>query len=205
MKTVSISEYAPEITLKGTIQARRESDLAFRTGGRIVERLVDFGDCVAVGAIVVYLDPTEQQTDIQAAAGAIAAANASQNQAQAKYDRQRRFSMPASLLGKPGDRALVAARAAEQRQRADQNVDRRSYCRSVSRNSEPGATVRPGSGCASFGDLDRSTCLGIPKTVSGSGRIDRQTNKKRLSESAARPKHLVLYALLTQPRPKEIL
>src|SRR6187401_2150906 len=44
---VQLTETAKRMTLTGEIRAQVESDLAFRVGGRITERLVDVGDHVS--------------------------------------------------------------------------------------------------------------------------------------------------------------
>lgn len=46
----------------GTIQARYQTILGFRVGGRMVRRLVDVGDRVEQGELLAELDPTDQQT-----------------------------------------------------------------------------------------------------------------------------------------------
>ncbi len=50
----------------GEIRARHEITLGFRTGGKIVERLVDAGTPVKAGQVLAHLDPGD--TDLQASA-----------------------------------------------------------------------------------------------------------------------------------------
>src|SRR5450432_81273 len=63
---VKLTEAVRTITLTGEIRARVESDLAFRVGGQITERLVDVGDHVSSGQILAKLDPRAQQTTVEA-------------------------------------------------------------------------------------------------------------------------------------------
>src|SRR6476660_6155066 len=63
---VQLTETAKRMTLTGEIRAQVESDLAFRVGGRITERLVDVGDHVSSGQILARLDRDEQQTTVAA-------------------------------------------------------------------------------------------------------------------------------------------
>ncbi|MCB1655221.1 MAG: efflux RND transporter periplasmic adaptor subunit, partial [Pseudomonadales bacterium] len=47
VQQVSTREFAPPIQLSGDIQARVETQLSFRVGGKIIERKVDVGQTVA--------------------------------------------------------------------------------------------------------------------------------------------------------------
>lgn len=61
--------------LTGTVAARVESTLAFREGGRIVERRVDNGTQVRAGALIARIDPADLGENLAAArAQALAAA-----------------------------------------------------------------------------------------------------------------------------------
>jgi Membrane-fusion protein len=44
--TAKVVDFAPRVTLTGTIQAQVQNDLSFRLSGRIIERNVDIGDHV---------------------------------------------------------------------------------------------------------------------------------------------------------------
>src|SRR4029434_1271284 len=61
VQRVELTEAAQTMTLTGEIRAQVESDLGFRTDGRITERLVGVGDHVSSGQILAKLDPTEEQ------------------------------------------------------------------------------------------------------------------------------------------------
>jgi len=66
-----------------------QSDLGFRVGGRVVERLVNVGDHVAKGQLLARLDPAQQQADLQAAQANLSAAEAQARQAASTLQRQK--------------------------------------------------------------------------------------------------------------------
>ena len=49
----------------GVIKARHESDLAFRVGGKIIERRIELGDKVEVGQTLAKLDPTDYELAVK--------------------------------------------------------------------------------------------------------------------------------------------
>jgi membrane fusion protein, multidrug efflux system len=64
VRTVVVEESTAgeTITLSGTVESQVEVDLAFRIGGRLVERLVGVGDTVAPGQVIARLDPADERT-----------------------------------------------------------------------------------------------------------------------------------------------
>jgi RND family efflux transporter MFP subunit len=86
--TVGPADGAETVSLSGLVEARTEADLAFRIGGRIVERLVDVGDKVVAGQLVARLDPEDEENALRSARAALAAAQAQLAEAEANYDRQ---------------------------------------------------------------------------------------------------------------------
>lgn len=75
----------------GTIQARYESTLGFRVGGRIARRWVDVGATVKPGDVLASLDPTDQQNQLRAAEGDLARVQAQWINAQANARRQQQL------------------------------------------------------------------------------------------------------------------
>lgn len=75
----------------GTIQARYESTLGFRVGGRIARRAVDVGSTVKPGDVLASLDPTDQQNQVRAAEGDLARVEAQWINAQANARRQQQL------------------------------------------------------------------------------------------------------------------
>lgn len=75
----------------GSIQARFESTLGFRVGGRIARRWVDVGAEVKPGDTLATLDPTDQQNQLRAAEGDLAKVQAQWINAQANARRQQQL------------------------------------------------------------------------------------------------------------------
>src|ERR671911_79546 len=85
---VQTSQFDRTSALTGEIQSRRESNLGFRVGGKVTERLVDIGDKVAEGDLLARLDSQDQQNALKSAQSEVAAAQASIEQSQAEEERQ---------------------------------------------------------------------------------------------------------------------
>lgn len=75
--------------LTGVVSARVTANMAFRTAGRVTERLAEVGQHVSRGDILARLDPTEQQADIAAAQANLDAAAAQLDQAATNFARQK--------------------------------------------------------------------------------------------------------------------
>jgi RND family efflux transporter MFP subunit len=73
----------------GNIEARFQSTLGFRVGGRIAQRHVDVGSEVQKGQLLATLDPTDQQNNVRAAQGDLARIEAQWINAQANARRQQ--------------------------------------------------------------------------------------------------------------------
>ena len=58
----------------GVVRPRYETDLGFRVAGKIVTRIVNIGDRVAVGDVVARLDPEDLRLQLQSADAELAAA-----------------------------------------------------------------------------------------------------------------------------------
>src|ERR1700675_3999089 len=76
------------IVLTGQIQAEKEVALAFRIGGRIVERSVDTGDRVTPDQVVAKLDPQNELNSLRSQRAALSAAQARLEQGSNHFDRQ---------------------------------------------------------------------------------------------------------------------
>lgn len=75
-------------TLTGTIRAEDEVSLAFRTGGRMIERLVNVGDAVEGGQPIARLQPETQRNAVQAARAELTAAMGLLTTTRTDYERQ---------------------------------------------------------------------------------------------------------------------
>lgn len=91
VRTLAVRESALDQTaaLTGAIQARHESNLGFRVGGKLVERLVDVGQTVTDGALLARLDDQDQQNAVRSAESDVAAAQAFVEQSRTQEERQR--------------------------------------------------------------------------------------------------------------------
>ncbi|WP_345532466.1 efflux RND transporter periplasmic adaptor subunit [Viridibacterium curvum] len=71
----------------GEVRARQEGDLAFRIGGKIVERRISAGQSVRKGQVLARLDAQDVGLSAQAAASAVKAAEADAALARAELER----------------------------------------------------------------------------------------------------------------------
>ena len=71
----------------GEVKPRYESDLAFRIGGKIIERFVDAGARVRKGQVLARLDPADVGLQAEAARAQVAAAQNEYDFAKAEYGR----------------------------------------------------------------------------------------------------------------------
>jgi RND family efflux transporter MFP subunit len=85
---VSVQQQATVGRFAGTIEARYETTVGFRTNGRIASRTVNVGDKVAKGTLLATLDPSDQENQLRASEGQMASANAQWLEAQADASRQ---------------------------------------------------------------------------------------------------------------------
>jgi RND family efflux transporter MFP subunit len=110
------SEFSSRFT--GVIRARTESNLGFRVGGKISERLVNAGDVVKLGQPLMKLDPTDYQLALQAA-------RAVQKQTELELERVRILVEKRAESRDTLERALAAATASAAQ--ADQLANQASY------------------------------------------------------------------------------
>ena len=75
-------------SLSGTVSARVQQDLSFRTGGRIADLIVDVGAHVAKDQVLAHLDPQELKANADLAAASVTSAEAQVTEAQSSFDRQ---------------------------------------------------------------------------------------------------------------------
>ncbi|NUB13427.1 efflux RND transporter periplasmic adaptor subunit [Azospirillum brasilense] len=86
---VQVSQFDRTAALTGEIQARHESNLGFRVGGKVVERLVDVGQAVTSGQLLARLDNQDQTNAVRSAESDVAAARAAVEQSRTQEERQR--------------------------------------------------------------------------------------------------------------------
>ena len=110
---VELTEAAKTMTLTGEIRAQVESDLGFRTDGRITERLVGVGDHVSSGQILAKLDPQEQQATVDAAESDVRAEEAKLRNETSNLDRQKLLLSRKTAPQSEYDRAEESFRTAQ--------------------------------------------------------------------------------------------
>lgn len=92
VQTVAVAPAAAGIArYTGVIRARTESNLGFRVGGKIYERLVDPGDHVRLGQPLMRLDRTDFTLALNAARASVEAARAQMIKAKADDERSRKL------------------------------------------------------------------------------------------------------------------
>jgi RND family efflux transporter MFP subunit len=92
VQTVAVAKVAGGVArFTGVVRARTESNLGFRVGGKIFERLVDPGDRVRLGQPLMRLDRTDFSLALNAAQASVAAARAQMIKAKADDERSRKL------------------------------------------------------------------------------------------------------------------
>lgn len=110
------SDAASEVRrFTATVHARVETDLGFRIGGKVVERLVDVGDTVRTGQALVRLDAADYQLAVNAAADQVRAATVDAEQAASDEARFRRLAADGSVSTADHERQKARADAAAAR------------------------------------------------------------------------------------------
>lgn len=113
--TVTQASSAQIRTFNSVVRARVETDLGFRTGGKVVERLVDVGDVVKAGQVLARLDPTDLRLAVSAAADQVQAASVDAQQAASDEARLRRLLADGSVGAADHERQKARADAAAAR------------------------------------------------------------------------------------------
>jgi RND family efflux transporter MFP subunit len=170
---------AAERSFTGVIAARVESNLGFRVSGKIIERLVDTGQTVKVGQLLMKLDSADLKLTIDAENNAINAARATTIQAradEARYKKlvgqgwisQQRYEQAKSALDN-AEAQLAAAQANAQlaRNAEDYSVLVADSDGTVMETlSEPGQVVSAGQTVVRLAHAGpREAAVNLPETV----------------------------------------
>ncbi|MCB4821106.1 efflux RND transporter periplasmic adaptor subunit [Roseicella aerolata] len=108
----------------GVVRARREADIAFRTGGRITARLVEVGQYVTTGQPLAGIDETDLTLALRAAEADLSAAEAQSRQAAAEARRSRALRAAGHVsIAYDDQRVAAASSAAERVAAARANLD----------------------------------------------------------------------------------
>lgn len=131
--SIVVSESGPSrVGHAGTIEPRFTTDLAFRVGGRIVERSAEVGMRVAPDQTLATLDPLSLDLAVRSAEGDLVTAGAQADNARATAERQRALlarSAAASSEVESAEEALQTAEAGLARARSalDKAREQRRY------------------------------------------------------------------------------
>ncbi len=120
VKPVFVTPVAPAASTQtraftAVVRARVETELGFRTGGKVVERLVEVGDVVKAGQPLARLDSADYQLAVSAAADQVQAAAVDAQQAASDEARLRRLLTDGSVGAADHERQKARADAAAAR------------------------------------------------------------------------------------------
>ncbi|HWI11949.1 MAG TPA: efflux RND transporter periplasmic adaptor subunit [Burkholderiaceae bacterium] len=113
--TVTGAESSQTRSFTAVVRARVETDLGFRAGGKVVDRLVEVGDAVKAGQALARLDPADYQLAVRAAADQVQAASVDAQQAASDEARLRRLLADGSVGSADHERQKARADAAAAR------------------------------------------------------------------------------------------
>jgi RND family efflux transporter MFP subunit len=130
--TVTETASAKIRTFTSVVRARVESDVAFRTGGKVTERLVELGQSVKAGQVLARLDPADYQLAVKAASDQVQAATVDAQQAASDEARFRRLLADGSVGAADHERQkarsdAAAARLDQARRQLDLARNREGY------------------------------------------------------------------------------
>lgn len=173
-----------EKTFVGVVRARREIDLAFRVGGKVVQRRVEVGDRVAPGDLIARIDPEDLKLEVESARAELAAATANLAQTSADDGRYRSLTAKGVASNAELDRKSLAKEEAvgrlERAKRALELAENRlSYADLISDTAgvvvstfaEPGQVVSAGQTIVRVARLDEKEALvALPETALSAAR-----------------------------------
>jgi len=132
-RPVQVARVGPAATAEhgftGIVMARVQSDLGFRVAGKVTQRLVDAGERVRAGQILMRIDPTDYTHATSAQLAAVEAARARARQTEAEERRNRALVASGWVSASKYDqakadadsaRALLSAAEAQERVSRDQ-------------------------------------------------------------------------------------
>lgn len=112
---VAFQDEARRLSYAGTVAPRRETTVAFRVGGKIVDRPIEVGSRVEPGGVLARLDPEDLHLSAQAARAQLAGAEADVAQTRANLERYQRLNGSEVFTRAIYDQRLAASTMAEAR------------------------------------------------------------------------------------------
>jgi RND family efflux transporter MFP subunit len=101
-----------ERSFTGIVAARVQSDLGFRVPGKVLERLVDAGQSVKHGQVLMRIDPTDLRLAVRAHEEAVAAAQARARQTSEDEVRYRDLVAAGAVSASAYDKVKAASESA---------------------------------------------------------------------------------------------
>jgi RND family efflux transporter MFP subunit len=136
------------------VKPRREADIGFRVGGRIVAREVDVGARVVAGEVIARLDDADIALGVRAAEAELASAAANAAMAAAEAGRSRALAAGGWASASADDQRQAASRTAAQR------VEAARANLALARNRLENTVLRaPGAGVVTAVLADRGTVV----------------------------------------------
>lgn len=163
----------------GVVSARVQSDLGFRVPGKVIERLVDAGQSVRRGQLLLRMDPTDLTLATAVQAGAVASARAKALQTAADEKRYRDLVAAGAVSASAYDQVKAAAdaaravlNAAQAQSRVTSNEAGYSVLRAdadgivVETLAEPGQVVSAGQAVVRLAHAGpREALVNLPETI----------------------------------------
>ncbi|RDJ02972.1 efflux RND transporter periplasmic adaptor subunit [Rhizobium grahamii] len=186
VKTVTATTEPEKIgSLPGIVQARIETDMAFRTLGRIVSRRVEVGDLVSKGKVVAEIDPLSLQLAVRSAEADVRDAQAHLDNAAVTERRKRTltYSNAASmadydlaeqqLKSAEADVAKTTASLAKAREQLGYSELRAEFDGVITATfAEMGQTVAAGQTVLRLARPElRDVVVDVPEALLSSGRV----------------------------------
>ncbi|WP_248744114.1 MULTISPECIES: efflux RND transporter periplasmic adaptor subunit [unclassified Pseudomonas] len=113
VQVVKPADFAASVTLTGDVQARVQTELSFRVGGKIIQRMVDVGDRVSAKQVLAKLDPKDLQTNVDSAQAQVLAEQARVKQSAAAFVRQQKLLPKGYTSQSEYDSAQAALRSSQ--------------------------------------------------------------------------------------------
>ena len=191
----------------GTVEAVHQSTVSAETSGRVQELLVDVGDRVPAGAVILRLVSTEQRENLNQAEAALAEARANLDVETLNYNRAREMS-ERQLISKAdfdkvtGTFNTAKAREASAEAALNAATQRLSYTEvrapyggvASARHVELGEAVHPGDPLMSGFDPDAMRVeVSLPQAVAALVREIRQARVVTGDDSDIVPAQLILF------------
>ncbi len=178
----------------GLVKPRREADLGFRAGGRVVARDVDVGARVTQGQVLARLDDADIALGVRAAEADLASAEANAAMTAAEAARSRTLTAGGWASAAIDDQKQAAARTATQR------VESARAALTLARNKLDHTILRaPADGVVTAVLADRGTVLaeGAPLlrlAESGTLEVEVQLPETALADIGAATAQVALWA-----------